>query len=116
KGTTWLDDVLCSATSESGIPRARDHITDLLRDRHHIVEGQPDDFNLPAPDESIKTREEAARTLGVMLGSVAAISLLVGGVGVMNIMLVSVTERTREIGLRMALGGRQRDIRSQFIA
>jgi putative ABC transport system permease protein len=115
KGTTWLDDALCSASSEAAIPLARDHITDLMRARHRIGDGQPDDFNLPAPDESIKTREEAARTMGVMLGSIAAVSLLVGGVGVMNIMLVSVTERTREIGLRMAIGARERDIRRQFI-
>src|SRR5262245_26385326 len=115
KGTTWLDDVLCSARSEAAIPPARDHITDLIRDRHRIGPGQADDFNLPAPDESIKTREDAARTMGFMLGSIAAISLVVGGVGVMNIMLVSVTERTREIGLRMAIGARERDIRSQFI-
>jgi putative ABC transport system permease protein len=115
KGTTWLDDILCSATSERAIPVAREHITDLLRDRHHISPGQPDDFNLPAPDESIKAREEAARTMGLMLASIAAVSLLVGGVGVMNIMLVSVTERTREIGLRMAIGARQSDVRSQFI-
>jgi putative ABC transport system permease protein len=115
KGTTWLDDVLCSASSEAAIPLARDHVTDLLRDRHRIVGAQPDDFNLPAPDESIKMREEAARTMGVMLGSIAAVSLLVGGIGVMNIMLVSVTERTREIGLRMAIGARDRDIRRQFI-
>jgi putative ABC transport system permease protein len=115
KGTTWLDDVLCSAASEAAIPFARDHITNLMRDRHRISEGQPDDFNLPAPDDSIRTREEAARTMGVMLGSIAAVSLLVGGVGVMNIMLVSVTERTREIGLRLAVGARERDIRRQFI-
>jgi putative ABC transport system permease protein len=115
KGTTWLDDILCSASSEATITPARDHITDLLRDRHHIAANQPDDFNLPAPDESIKTREDAARTMGFMLASIAAVSLLVGGVGVMNIMLVSVTERTREIGLRMAVGGRERDVRRQFI-
>jgi putative ABC transport system permease protein len=116
KGTLWLDDVLCSARSEGDIPPARDHITDLLRDRHRLLDGQPDDFNLPAPDESIRTREDAARTMGFMLASIAAISLLVGGVGVMNIMLVSVTERTREIGLRLAVGGRERDIGRQFIA
>jgi putative ABC transport system permease protein len=116
KGTTWLDDILCSATSEAAIPRVRDRITDLLRQRHKIQAGQPDDFNLPAPDESIRIREEAARTMGLMLGSIAAVSLLVGGIGVMNIMLVSVTERTREIGLRMAVGARQSDIRSQFLA
>jgi putative ABC transport system permease protein len=115
KGSLYLDDVLCSAVSEAAIPSAREHVTDLLRDRHHISGDQPDDFNLPAPDESIRIREDAARTMGLMLGSIAAISLLVGGVGVMNIMLVSVTERTREIGLRMAIGGRARDIRRQFI-
>jgi putative ABC transport system permease protein len=115
KGTTWLDDILCSASSEAAIPLARDHITDLLRNRHRIAAGQDDDFNLPAPDESIKIREDAARAMGFMLGSIAAVSLLVGGVGVMNIMLVSVTERTREIGLRMAIGARERDIRRQFI-
>jgi putative ABC transport system permease protein len=116
KGTLYLDDILCSAKSEADIPSARDHITDLLRYRHRILDGQPDDFNLPAPDESIKTREDAARTMGLMLGSIAAISLVVGGVGVMNIMLVSVTERTREIGLRLAIGGRERDVHRQFIA
>jgi putative ABC transport system permease protein len=115
KRTLYLDDVLCSAVSEAAIPSAREHVTDLLRDLHHISGDQPDDFNLPAPDESIRVREDAARTMGLMLGSIAAISLLVGGVGVMNIMLVSVTERTREIGLRMAIGGRARDIRRQFI-
>ena len=115
KGTTYLDDVLCSASSEAAIPLARDHLSDLLRARHRIAEGQNDDFNLPAPDESIKLREDAARTMGQLLGSIAAVSLLVGGIGVMNIMLVSVTERTREIGLRMALGARERDVRRQFI-
>jgi putative ABC transport system permease protein len=115
KGTTWLDDVLCSASSEAAIPLARDHITDLMRERHRIAGEQADDFNLPAPDESIKMREDAARTMGVMLGSIAAVSLLVGGIGVMNITLVSVTERTREIGLRMAIGARARGISSQFI-
>jgi putative ABC transport system permease protein len=116
KRQVWLDDILCSASSEGAIPTARDQITDLLRDRHHIVGEMPEDFNLPAPDDSIKMREDAARTMGAMLGSIAGVSLLVGGVGVMNIMLVSVTERTREIGLRMAVGGRERDIRRQFIA
>jgi putative ABC transport system permease protein len=113
---TWLDDILCSASSEASIPTARDQITDLLRDRHHIVGDMAEDFNLPAPDDSIKMREDAAHTMGAMLGSIAGVSLLVGGVGVMNIMLVSVTERTREIGLRMAVGARERDIRRQFIA
>jgi len=115
KGTLYLDDILCSAVSEAAIPSAREHVTDLLRDRHHIASDEPDDFNLPAPDESIRLREDAARTMGLMLGSIAAISLVVGGVGVMNIMLVSVTERTREIGLRLAIGGRARDVRRQFL-
>jgi putative ABC transport system permease protein len=116
KGTQWLDDVLCTASSEATIPAAREHMTDLLRIRHRIAPGQNDDFNLPAPDEAIKTREEAARTMGLMLSLIAAVSLLVGGVGVMNIMLVSVSERTREIGLRMAVGARARDVRRQFLA
>jgi ABC-type antimicrobial peptide transport system permease subunit len=111
----WLDDVLCSAVSEADIPSAREHITDLLRYRHGILDGEPDDFNLPAPDESIKTREDAARTMGIMLGSIAAISLLVGGVGVMNIMLVSVTERTRGSVAAKPSADRTRILR-QFIA
>jgi putative ABC transport system permease protein len=115
-GRTWLDDGMCSASSDAAVPLAQAHIIDLMRLRHHIEEGQADDFNIRAPDEQIRTREEAARSMGLMLAGIASVSLVVGGVGVMNIMLVSVTERTREIGLRLALGARQRDVQWQFLA
>jgi putative ABC transport system permease protein len=113
---TWVDDGMCSATSDAMVPIAQAHIVDVMRVRHRIFEGQLDDFNIRSPDEQIRLREDAARSMGVMLAGIASVSLLVGGVGVMNIMLVSVTERTREIGLRMALGARERDVQWQFLA
>src|SRR5439155_1214876 len=90
--------------------------THLLRERHHLVPGQADYFNIRKPDDVFKAQEEMARTLTSLLAGIATISLVVGGVGIMNIMLVSVTERTREIGLRMAVGARDGDIRRQFLA
>jgi putative ABC transport system permease protein len=113
---TWVDDGMCSATSDAEVPVAQAHIIDLMRVRHRIFEGQADDFNIRAPEEQIKTREEAAKSMGFMLAGIASVSLIVGGVGVMNIMLVSVTERTREIGLRLAIGARARDVQRQFLA
>jgi len=116
KGVTWFDDVMCSAASAEDIPAIIAASTALLRVRHHIGPDQADDFNVRRPEDLVKAQEETARTLTALLASVAAISLLVGGVGIMNIMLVSVSERTREIGLRMAVGARERDIRRQFLA
>ena len=116
KGVNWFDDVMCSAASAEDIPGIIAASTALLRVRHHIGAGQADDFNVRRPEDLVKAQEETARTLTALLASVAAISLLVGGVGIMNIMLVSVSERTREIGLRMAVGARERDIRRQFLA
>jgi putative ABC transport system permease protein len=113
--TTSVEDIMCSAVSVDAIEPAKEHLTALLRERHHRVSGQDDDFGLRTDDDAIKIREESARTMGVMLSSIAVISLIVGGVGVMNIMLVSVTERTREIGLRMAIGARQGDVRARFL-
>ena len=115
KGVTWFDDIMCSATSPDEIPGVMAAVLPLLRARHHIGPGEPDDFNIRRPEDIIKAQEDTARTLTALLASVAAISLLVGGVGIMNIMLVSVSERTREIGLRMAVGARERDIRRQFL-
>jgi putative ABC transport system permease protein len=116
KGVTYLDDIMCSAVSAESIPAIGEELTQLLRERHHILPGQPDDFSIRKPEDVIKAQEEMARTLTSLLAAIATVSLVVGGVGIMNIMLVSVTERTREIGLRMAVGARDGDIRRQFLA
>jgi len=97
KGTPWLDDILMSAVSAEAIEPAQAQITELLRMRHHILPGAADDFNLRNPTAIAETVAESARTMEVLLASVASVSLLIGGVGIMNIMLVSVTERTREM-------------------
>ncbi len=93
-----------------------EEITSLLRERHRLVPGADDDFNIMSMQEIAETMQETTQTLTILLGSIAAIALLVGGIGVMNIMLVSVLERTREIGIRKALGARERDIWIQFLA
>ena len=94
---------------------AESQIRDLLRQRHRIQSGQEDDFTLRNLSEVLAAREESSRIMGLLLAAVASVSLLVGGIGIMNIMLVSVTERTREIGLRMALGAKGRDVLLQFL-
>jgi putative ABC transport system permease protein len=115
KGQPWLDDILMSATSAENVALAQAQLSELLRARHHILPGAPDDFNLRNPTEIAQTVAQSAQTMKVLLASVASVSLLVGGVGIMNIMLVSVTERTREIGLRLAVGARSRDVLRQFL-
>jgi putative ABC transport system permease protein len=114
KGQWWLDDILCSAVSAAAIPAAERQLTEVLRARHRLGD-KPDDFNLRHPVEMAQMVEEQARTMELLVASIAAISLLVGSIGIMNIMLVSVTERTREIGLRMAVGAKGGDIRWQFL-
>jgi putative ABC transport system permease protein len=94
---------------------AEEQIRSLLRQRHRLQPGAEDDFNLRNLSEVLQAREESSRVMTLLLAAVASVSLLVGGIGIMNIMLVSVTERTREIGLRMAVGARGRDILSQFL-
>ena len=94
---------------------AETQIRELLRQRHRIQAGQDDDFTLRNLSEMLAVREESSRIMGLLLAAVASVSLLVGGIGIMNIMLVSVTERTREIGLRMAVGARGHDILTQFL-
>ncbi|MBY0333336.1 MAG: ABC transporter permease [Acetobacteraceae bacterium] len=94
---------------------AEEEVRALLRQRHRLAPNEPDDFNLRNMSDIAATRDASARTLSTLLAAVAAVSLLVGGIGVMNIMLVSVTERTREIGLRLAIGARRRDILAQFL-
>jgi putative ABC transport system permease protein len=94
---------------------AEDEIRELMRQRHRLRPDQDDDFDLRRPTDAFQAQEEASRVMTYLLGAIASVSLLVGGVGIMNIMLVCVTERTREIGLRMAVGARRRDILGQFL-
>jgi putative ABC transport system permease protein len=107
--------IMVSATSADTTAKAQTQITALLRDRHHMQPGQDDDFSIRNLTEIANSVQAGAATLTALLASVAAVSLLVGGIGIMNIMLVSVTERTREIGLRMAVGAKPRHILSQFL-
>ena len=97
------------------VPNAEEEIKALLRQRHRLRSGQDDDFFLRNLSQILETRAESSRAMSLLLAAVASVSLVVGGIGIMNIMLVSVTERTREIGLRMAVGARSRDILSQFL-
>ena len=116
KGTPWLDDVLCSALSADVIKLAGRQAAAVLRDRHHLRPEEPDDFNIRNPEDIIQAQLESSRTLTILLVAIASISLLVGGIGIMNVMLVSVTERTREIGVRVAVGATEEAIQLQFLA
>jgi putative ABC transport system permease protein len=107
--------VLVSATSETDLPRAEKQITALLRDRHRLQDDAENDFSLRNLTEMANAMQEGTQTFTLLLASIAAVSLVVGGIGIMNIMLVSVTERTREIGLRMAIGARPNQILLQFL-
>jgi ABC-type antimicrobial peptide transport system permease subunit len=113
---TNVDQILVRVGSEQQIPGAMRQITSILHERHRIRSGQPDDFNIRDMTEISKAMGSTSELMGTLLLFVALISLVVGGVGIMNIMLVSVTERTREIGLRMAVGARSGDILKQFLA
>ncbi len=110
-----LDFVMLKVSDPGAIPEVKSAATALLRQRHQLRREGPDDFAVENPADVLATREDALRTLAILLISVASVSLIVGGISIMNIMLVSVTERTREIGLRMAVGARRRDIRRQFL-
>jgi ABC-type antimicrobial peptide transport system permease subunit len=112
---TNVDQIMAQAHSTDEIPEAIREINELLHERHHIKEGQPDDFNVRDMAEMTRALASTSSLMAGLLLCVALISLIVGGVGIMNIMLVSVTERTREIGLRMAVGARARDILRQFL-
>jgi putative ABC transport system permease protein len=109
------DQLMFSATSEQTVEHARQQIATILRQRHNIATGSSDDFDMRTQAEQRETTDSILGMLSLFGIAVAAISLLVGGVGVMNIMLVSVAERTREIGIRMSIGARERDILIQFL-
>lgn len=117
-GTPFLGSVrmiMVQAESSEAMPKVESGITALLRQRHRLRDGMPDDFFLRNLSAAAESEAETTRTMSILLGAIASISLLVGGIGIMNIMLVSVTERTREIGIRMAIGARQKDILMQFL-
>jgi putative ABC transport system permease protein len=107
--------IFVGTASPDDLTRAQSAISNLLRDRHHIQSGMDDDFSLMNLTEMASAQQQGTRTLTTLLAAIAAVSLVVGGIGIMNIMLVSVTERTREIGLRMAVGAKPGQIRLQFL-
>jgi len=106
---------LTEATSEEDLDQAQGEITRVLRRRHGLQPGQPDDFEIERQDQNVREFEKIRNIASASLAGIVSISLLVGGIGIMNVMLVSVTERTREIGLRKSIGGRRRDILLQFL-
>jgi putative ABC transport system permease protein len=115
QGIDYIQSADVRAVSTEAMPQAVVQIQELLRNRHRIAPGAEDDFTVRNMSEIAETAAQATQMMTVLLGSIAGISLLVGGIGIMNIMLVSVTERIREIGLRMAVGARERDILLQFL-
>jgi putative ABC transport system permease protein len=114
-GYHWLNDILCSAISPDAVKLAGSQAAELLRERHRIRAGQDDDFNIRNPEDMIQAQLEASRTFALFLVTVGSVSLLVGGIGIMNVMLVSVTERTHEIGVRMAVGATEAQVQTQFL-
>ena len=114
-GLDYLHEIDIQATDNAALEKLQEATTALLRRRHRLVEGVPDDFRIRNQAEIVETASEVSRTFTILLGSIAGISLLVGGIGIMNIMLVTVTERTREIGVRKAIGAKNRDILLQFL-
>jgi putative ABC transport system permease protein len=115
RGVTFIQSVNVSAASAGDTSATADRVAALLRTRHKIQSGDPDDFMVRTMEEMASVRVQATQTMTALLASIAGVSLLVGGIGIMNIMLVSVTERTREIGLRMAIGARGSDVLLQFL-
>ncbi len=112
---TYVNNIVISSDNDADLSQIESDVTNLLRTRHRIATGAEDDFSIQNSQDLLKTMESTTQTLTIFLGSIAAISLLVGGIGIMNIMLVSVTERTKEIGIRKALGATYRMIIVQFL-
>jgi putative ABC transport system permease protein len=114
-GSTRVQVAYVSAVSQDATYTAQSQIADLLRQRHKLLQGAPDDFTVRNMSDVAEAANETNSVMTMLLGSIAGVSLLVGGIGIMNIMLVSVTERTREIGIRMAIGARSTAVRTQFL-
>jgi putative ABC transport system permease protein len=115
-GQEWLDDIFFSAHSREEIPEVTKRIIGVMRERHHLRAGEDNDFNIRTPEELIRAQLASANVFTLLLAIVASLSLLVGGIGIMNIQLISVTERTREIGIRLAVGATEQDIQMQFLS
>jgi putative ABC transport system permease protein len=114
-GLDYLNEIDIQATGSAALDKVQEETSALLRNRHRIAEGAEDDFRIFNQSEVIQTASDVTRTFTILLGSIAGISMLVGGIGIMNIMLVTVAERTREIGIRKAIGAKDRDILLQFL-
>jgi putative ABC transport system permease protein len=114
-GQDWLRNIMASAKSQQDSYAAQEQITQILRDRHRIRQGDPDDFTIRNLADVAELADQSAQVMTMLLASIAGVSLIVGGIGIMNIMLVSVTERTREIGVRVAIGATEQDVQRQFL-
>ncbi|HEU5232764.1 MAG TPA: ABC transporter permease [Terriglobales bacterium] len=114
-GQNWLRNIMVSAKSQGESYAAQDQITAILRDRHRIRAGAPDDFSIRNLADIAELADQSAQVMTMLLASIAGVSLIVGGIGIMNIMLVSVTERTKEIGVRVAIGATEQDVQRQFL-
>jgi putative ABC transport system permease protein len=115
-GIDWLQYIMCSAITQAAIHPAETQLEGLLRERHHLRADEDDDFIIRSPTDLADAQAQSGRIMTLLLASIASVSLLVGGIGIMNIMLVSVTERTREIGVRMAVGATEQDVQMQFLS
>ncbi|MGH9727879.1 MAG: ABC transporter permease [Candidatus Acidiferrales bacterium] len=115
-GINWIHFMMLSADSMDDIQPAENQITPLLRERHHLRPTEENDFIIRSPTDFAQAQAQSGQVMTILLASIASVSLLVGGIGIMNIMLVSVTERTREIGVRMAVGATESDVQGQFLS
>lgn len=115
KNTTFVDQIVVQVDSSNNVNLVQQDITAILQRQHNILSGSPDDFRAISSIQLLQTAQQFTQILTSLLVGIAGISLTVGGIGIMNIMIVSVTERTREIGIRMSIGARRRDIRNQFL-